>query len=132
MARICLYLAGNWAKSYWTYRIAEYFTLLSSLARDEPLVSLQAPSSSIEVILRRTPASGEWFIHLLNYTGEMERPIKRIISLADIQIHLRAKSAPFQVDALRAGERLNFYRDGAYVIIPLNRLVHHEVIRVRW
>ncbi len=128
----CLYLAGNWAKSYWVYRIDAYFNILSSLVRFDPLVSLEAPSSSIEVVLRSHPTSGDWYIHLLNYTGEMERPIKRIVPIADVVVRLRAETDPMQVDALRADARLDTHRDGVHVVVRLDRLLHHEVIRIRW
>ena len=64
-----LYLAGNWAKHYWTYRIDECCQILPSLARQEPLVQVTAASTCVEVTSRVDPSSGDQFIHLLNYTG---------------------------------------------------------------
>lgn len=128
----CLYLAGNWARSYWSYRVTEYQAVLACTARQEPLALLEAPSSAVEITIRRQVQSGEWQVHLLNYTGEMERPIKRIIPLQDLTLKLRTASDPARVTALRAGLDLPFRREGAYAVIQLGHLGHHELIRVRW
>lgn len=85
----------------------------------------------IEVTLLVNP-QGDYFLHLLNYTGEMERPIKRIVSFEDVVVRLRTAADPAQVDALRTGERLGFERDGAYLVMRLNQLTHHEVLRIQW
>ena len=128
----CLYLSGNWAAAYWTYRILEYQTLLSAPARTDPPLAVECESSAVEVSWRVQPQDGTHFIHLINYTGEMERPIKRIIPLHDITVRIRSDADPVQIDALRAGEQLEWTRDGMHVLVRLRSLAHHEVLRIRW
>jgi hypothetical protein len=127
-----LYLAGTWAKHYWTYRIDECGQILASLARQEPLVQVTCASTSVEVSLRVDPNRGDSFIHLLNYTGGMDRPIKATVPLQNVEIRLRAERDPRHIDALRAAAQLPFRREGGYLVFQLERLTHHEVVRVQW
>lgn len=129
----CLYWAGNAARFYWTYRISEHQTLLAYGAMRDPLVAVGAASQSVEVILRRSKQTGDWFIHLLNYTGGMERPIKRIVPLSDVTLRLRCGGGdPSLVRALRLGRDLAWERQGDTLMVTLPTLTHHEVIHVAW
>lgn len=127
----CLYLAGNSARLYWTYRIAEYFDILTRAARQKPLLAVAAASSSVEVILRAA-RNGDRLIHLLNYTGEMERPIKRVLPLEEVTLWLRDGRTPRAAQALRAAQTLEWQREGDYIKITLPRLEHHETVHVAW
>jgi len=128
----CLYLAGSWAHFYWTHRISECFQILTRAARQQPLASVSAPSSAVEITLRERKDTGEWLVHLLNYTGEMERPMKRIVTAKDVTIRLRSGKTPRRIRALRANKELAWERQGNYLVVTLPALHYHEVIHVAW
>lgn len=128
----CLYLAGDAAHHYWTYRIAEYQQLLTHGVLEAPHLVLEAPSSAVEVTYQDKQDGSGCNIHLLNYTGEMERPIKRIVELDDCVLHLRQDRDPTDVRALRAGQDISWLRKGELLHIPLPTLSHHEVIHIDW
>ena len=128
----CLYLAGTACRLYWTYRIAEYFELLTAAARQQPLLQIEASSSSIEAILRQVPGGQDQVIHLLNYTGEMERPIKRIQNVGPVTLRVRTDRPPGADPGAsqRAAARLR--ADGQYLVIKLPTLGLHEAILLRY
>ncbi|NLS80175.1 MAG: hypothetical protein GXY76_23300 [Chloroflexi bacterium] len=128
----CLYIAGSAARHYWTYRIDEWHKLLTFGALESPLLQVLAPSPAVEAILRQRKGGSDWVVHLLNYTGGMERPIKRIVELGDVAIRLRQAKDPARAEALRAGVPLRWRREGDYVVLTLPKLTHHEAIHIVW
>ena len=50
-----------------------------------PILATNAPGS-VEIVLRKK--EGGYYLHLINMTGEMERPLQRIIPLSNIQVTL--------------------------------------------
>jgi hypothetical protein len=125
----CLYFAGNADRLYWTYRLPEYFELLTQAARRNPPLAIEAASSSVEVILRQRK-DGAQIIHLLNYTGDMERPIKRILAQENVTLRLRTDRKPARVRALRLDKDLAWKQEGPYLLITLPALGLHEAIIV--
>jgi hypothetical protein len=127
----CLYLAGNWDHFYWTYRIAEYQRVLSGWVAERPLVAVEGDGHVLEVFLRRRRLDGAWLVHILNYTGGMERPIKSVIEAQHVRVQLRLERQPQEVRSLRLGQALAYSRDGEFVVAELPRLAHHDVLLVR-
>lgn len=123
-----IYLAGNWMHHYWTYRLLEYQLLLGgSYFQREKNIILQNSPSSVEITVRGKRFPKQLLIHLINYTGEMERPIKAIIPIKGIKIMVRTKSIK-SAKALRLNQNLKFKREGKYFLISLPKLTHHETI----
>ena len=50
-----------------------------------PILATNAPGS-VEIVLRKK--EGGYYLHLINMTGEMERPLQRMIPLSNIQVTL--------------------------------------------
>ena len=83
---------------------------------------------SVEVSLRKKENKN--IIHLVNLTGEMVRPIERIIELNHIDFTLKTDIKVTSVKTLRGKESLNFKQDGSIVKFTLPYLKNHEIIVV--
>ncbi len=81
---------------------------------------------SVEVSLRKK--DNKYMIHLVNLTGEMIRPIERIIELNTISFTLNMDFNVKSVKTLRGNENLKFEQNGNTVTFILPRLKNHEII----
>lgn len=124
---ICLYLAGNFAGTYWQYKFKEYQIILGSLNKEKKVILENLPSS-VEVIIRRHPSLPQVTISLINYTGEMERPIKKIIPFENIRMKAKVNFEPKIVRALNLKKNLSFEKENDYIYISLPKLTHRETI----
>ena len=124
---VCLYLAGNFAGTYWQYRFKEYQIVLGSLNKEKKVILENLPSS-VEVIIRRHPSLPQMTISLINYTGEMERPIKKIIPFENIRVKAKVNFKPKIVRALSLKKNLSFEEENNYICVFLPKLTHQETI----
>ncbi len=90
-------------------------------------ITTDAPGS-VEVSLRKK--DNKYIIHLINLTGEMIRPIERIIPIHNIKISLNNKSEIKSVKTLRSKEQLRFETKNEITEINLPVLSNHEIIVV--
>ena len=123
----CLYLAGNFAGSYWQYRFKDYLTILGSLNKEKKVILENLPSS-VEIIIRKHPSLPQMMVSLINYTGEMERPIKKIVVFKDIKVKVKVNFEPKTIRALSLKKNLSFEKENDYICIFLPKLTHRETI----
>lgn len=82
------YIAGNFFETYWTYRFPEYLSIFKKLLPKEAFILLESNlPGSIEVEFRR--AGEKTFMFLINYTGGMERPIRKTVEIKDISCKIK-------------------------------------------
>ncbi|HIE44396.1 MAG TPA: hypothetical protein EYP78_06355, partial [Candidatus Omnitrophica bacterium] len=76
-----LYLAGTFGETLYKFRFPEYYQLVCNIGNllTQRLIKLENAPSSLEVTLRKK--ENKLFIHLINFTSEMKRPIERIIPI---------------------------------------------------
>jgi len=92
-----------------------------------------APRLRIETPIQRPQESpGATIVHLVSYSGEMERPIKRTVVLEGAVVRLRDPREPARVHARRAGHDLAWHREGEYLTFCLPCLSHHDMIHLAW
>jgi len=124
-----LYFAGDLGNAIQGFHLGEHLRLVGNALRElaPQQVKLENAAQSVEVVLRSQP--GRKLLHLVNFTGEMTRPIQRVLALADVRIELQTHGAPRRVRALRSGALLPFRRASAgWIRFSLPRLEEYELI----
>lgn len=118
---------------YGRLKMADYQKLVENIVRwahVEPFfIEVNAPST-VEVEPRRSKDRGEILIHLVNNTGDMQRPVSEIIPIRDVRIRLRG-SGFSSATALRTGVELDvtFVPDGIEFTLP--EIGVYELVVVR-
>lgn len=78
---------------YGEYRIESSAQLISELVKmllPEEIIKVEAPST-VEVEVYYQEESSRYLLHLVNSTGDSQRPLKEIIPIHDIKVSLRVK-----------------------------------------
>lgn len=84
-----VYFAGNLEEAYLEFHFEEHERLMAAPIRRwvAPLVVTDAPST-VEVVLRRLAKRRRLVVHLINYTGEMVRPLRSILPVRNVRVTL--------------------------------------------
>ncbi len=112
------------------FHFREHLRLIQNLVRSlsSPRITITGAPSSVELTLRTQP--GRWLIHLVNFTGEMMRPMERVLPVQHLKISLRDMGGVKKVSALRCNQELAFEHDGDCVSFTLPQLLEYELIIV--
>ena len=119
------FLAGDF---YARYRMWEYQALIGNAVRflyGRPLPIQADCPQTVEIELRRQP--GRLLIHLVNNTGDMQRPMSEIIPIHDARISVRCEPIK-RVYALWSKMDLAFTEGDGAVSFVLPKLGLYEVI----
>jgi hypothetical protein len=97
------------------------------LLGDRGLLEMDAPGT-VEVVLRTQQEKGRTLIHLINLTGEMQRPIGQVIPLSDIAVKVRVAGAK-KVHTLAKQVEIPFQSDEqGWTTFTLPKLGLYEVV----
>ena len=100
-----IYFAGDLGATIHGWRQNELLQLVQNAVRTlaPPTVGLENAPASMEVVLRSQANGKRYMLHLLNYTGEMTRPIRHVIPLTNVRISLAwPRGTPKAVSLLRS------------------------------
>jgi len=93
-----------------------------------PVVIENAPAS-VEVVLRSQQQGRRRLLHLVNFTGEMTRPIQKIVPLRDVRITLTGGAGVRRVHTLVTPRRLPFEKDqDGRLRVVLPGMAEYEVV----
>ncbi len=123
------HLAGDF---YARYRMSEYQALIAdsvAWACGKPMPIEVACPATVEVELRRQTEPRRLLIHLVNNTGDMQRPVQEIIPVREVRIRLRADNVN-RVRALRAALDLEFSRADRTIEFILPEIRLYELVIV--
>ena len=127
-----LYLAGAFDAAYHLFSLPEHQALLANATRRlaDPILTLLGAPESVEVSLRRQPAQSRLLVHLVNYTGEMTRPLRRVLAARDLRIGLRRVPRVRRATGLVHRQELGWHRADEGIAITLPFLGEYEVVVV--
>ncbi|MEO8663471.1 MAG: beta-galactosidase trimerization domain-containing protein, partial [Bryobacteraceae bacterium] len=83
------YFSGDLGSAIASFHIPEHLHLIENAARtfSRPAVSVETLAGSVEVVVRSQGESRR-LVHLVNFTGEMTRPIQNVVPLRDVAVSL--------------------------------------------
>lgn len=126
----CLYIAGNFFEHYGCYHNPDYRRIIANAVglMSRSLVTLENCPQSVEITLRHQHSKRRLVMHLVNFTGEMTRPIESIMPIRDLRICLHGFKSIRHAKALRLNMELVLENTGGDVAFKLPILREHEVI----
>lgn len=91
----------------------------------DPLVETNAPGS-VEVVLRRQ--NNRYFLHVINITGEMERPIDRLIPIKDVDFRLNLDTEVSSVKTVSGKSAANIKKTENGMEFTLPEITDYEIV----
>ncbi len=127
------YMPGLIGDFYAKYRMSEYQSLITDSvlwARGDSALPIEVECpATVEVEIRRQSDPSRMLIHLVNNTGDMQRPIQEIIPLHDIRIRVAVAGEPrVSAESLRLDLEYDEIGGGIEFILP--RLALYELVVV--
>ncbi|MBQ3054991.1 MAG: beta-galactosidase trimerization domain-containing protein [Oscillospiraceae bacterium] len=122
-----VYFAGNIGYSWNDFGPADLKHLFSNIAiaHDADAVTVEGAYESVEVLLREKGDAK--LLHLVNYTGAMQRPIENIIPNTGIKVKVKKDKAT-SVKTLVGGRELPFVVSDGYVTFTADVSGAYEVV----
>jgi hypothetical protein len=124
------YIAGNFFEHYYNYHNPDYRNILANatslMARK--LITLENCPRSVEVTLRQQLNNNRLIVHLVNFTGEMTRPIESTVPIRNIKITVHGFPELRHARALQLGESLPVEQKSKDVTFTLPLLKEYEII----
>ncbi len=122
-----VYFAGNIGYAWNDFGPADLKHLFSNIAiaHDADAVTVEGAYESVEVLLREKGDAK--LLHLVNYTGAMQRPIENIIPNTGIRVKVKKDKAT-SVKTLVGGRELPFTVSDGYVTFTADVSGAYEVI----
>lgn len=129
-----LYIPSLSADFYARLRMSEYQSLLAGSVRwtrgESPLLEAECPPT-VEIELRRQSEPDRLLVHLVNNTGDMQRPISEIIPVHDLKVRVRRDAPTKRVHALSTCQALSFTASDGYIEFELPTLDLYEIVVIQ-
>ncbi|NLC67393.1 MAG: hypothetical protein GX754_01105 [Clostridiaceae bacterium] len=122
-----IYFAATFGEFFNKYTNPDYKRMLLNAVYQfaDPLVITDAPGS-VEVVLRRK--DDKYILHLINMTGEMERPIQRVIHIYNVKMELHLDRPASCISSITGQDPADFeiFEKGCRFTIP--EIKEYEVL----
>jgi len=126
-----VYCSGDLGNAINSFHFLEWSRLIENVVRDiapSPVVLEDAPRS-VEVVLRSQEEGRRMLLHLINFTGEMTRPIRRVVPLENVGITVRTIGEVKSIYTLmRPGTLAPRTADGGRIHFIVPRIEEYEVV----
>ena len=123
-----IYFSGNYFQTYWRNRFPEYLQIFNKFYPWETLkLGFKNLPGSVEVEFRGNETS--IYIFLINYSGGMERPIREVIPIKNIEVCLNNISVE-KIYAHKSGKKLDFIETNKGIRFKLDYLKEYEIIEI--
>jgi hypothetical protein len=85
-----IYFSGDLGASIQGFHVPELLQLVSNAARDlsTPPITIDGAPGSVEVVVRSQSEGRRTLVHLVNFTGEMTRPIRSVVPAHNVTVTL--------------------------------------------
>ncbi len=93
-----------------------------------PIVTTDAPGS-VEMVLRKL--ENGYALHCINFTGEMERPLSRVIELSDVKVKLAISDVKGEVKSIRGENPVDIKVSGDFVEFTIPKMGEYEIITIK-
>ncbi len=125
------YFAGDLGNGIHGFHLQEFYSLLANLVQElsPSPVALEKAPASVEAVLRSQQNGKRLLLHLINFTGEMTRPIRRVVPLQNVRVSVRTGGRTAEVKTLMHPQVLPVVREEAgriRFVLPV--LDEYEVI----
>lgn len=123
-----VYFSGDFGAMTAAFHTPEYLELGKNIARTlaPPRVEIGNAPGSVEVVVRSQDGGRRLLVHLVNFTGEMTRPIRKVVPLADIRVAVPEGRKAYTLFRQRELAVTRDARGWAQVVVP--RLDEYEVV----
>lgn len=126
-----LYISGAVGEFFDTHAISDWRKIITNAVEEmSPSQIVTNAPGSVEISLRKK--DNKYIMHLINLTGEMTRPIERIIPISDVEFTVRNISDVVSVKTLRGKQKLEFTCDNDNISFMVPRLYNHEIIVIEY
>lgn len=124
-----IYISGTLGEDFESSTNADFISLVENIVNklSTNLLSTNAPGS-VEMVLRHQPESNKYILHAINMTGEMVRPIKRIIPVNNVIVNLKLNKKITSVKSVTSGEAVEFTQTGDIINLSIPTINEYEVI----
>lgn len=93
-----------------------------------PIVTTDAPGS-VEMVLRKL--ENGYAFHCINFTGEMERPLNRIIKLNDVKIKIALDDVKGEIKSLRGAKFSDVKVSDKFVEFTVSDMDEYEIFTIK-
>jgi len=129
-----LYVAGTWGDTAWQMRFPEYYRFISNavLTFVRPRLEIGNAPDTLEVTLRRNREKGLYLLHLVNFSGDMIRPMRTIRPCRNIDIRIRNVPKVRRVGTVVSGggRALKFRTEKGKLCFRVPRVNEYEIVAV--
>ena len=126
-----VYMSGDLGSSIDSFHTPELMQLIANAGTQlgASPVTVENLPGTVEVVVRSQNGGRRKLIHLVNFTGEMTRPIRHVLPVQNARITLRFNAS--KARALWSGKDLPLTRDAAgRISITVPRVDEYEVVAV--
>ncbi len=126
-----VYFAGDFGNTVSSFRLPEFLRMAANAAhRMAPApVEVSNIPGSVEVVWRSQQNGRRKLLHLVNFTGEMTRPITRVLPARDVVVTLPAGESATKAYTLVHPQPLALNKDSqSRVTVSVPRVDEYEVI----
>lgn len=126
-----LYFGGTIGESYNKINNPDFHRLIENAVNgfSAPLVTTDAPQS-VDIVLRKQPEESRRLLHVINMTGEMTRPIEKVIPLHDIHISMRISEPVKRVTDVFAGQDIPFRLEESALELKVSLLEDYKLFAI--
>jgi len=127
-----VYVAGTWGDTAWQMRFPDYHRFIANTvaAFSRPRLKVEHVPGSVEVTLRRSLDRRLEVIHLVNFSGDMIRPMRSITPCRNIELTLKNAGRVTAVKGLVSGRCLTFEVRGRTLHLRVPRLKEYEIVAI--